>query len=77
MLSWKNNDYLYGITSNFEYKENIAAFDIDGTIAEKGVVPKSVIEGIEHLHKKGYITTVSTGRGYTRLKEALGKLLIR
>lgn len=32
MLSWKNNDYLYGITSNFEYKENIAAFDIDGTI---------------------------------------------
>jgi len=58
-------------------KTKLALFDIDGTIAEKGVVPKSVIEGIEHLHKKGYITTVSTGRGYTRLKEALGKLLIR
>jgi bifunctional polynucleotide phosphatase/kinase len=32
MISWTNNDYLYGVTSNFEYKENIAAFDIDGTI---------------------------------------------
>ena len=53
-------------------KTKLALFDIDGTIAEKGIVPKSVIEGIEHLHKKGYITTVSTGRGYTRLKEALG-----
>jgi len=54
-------------------KTKLALFDIDGTIAEKGIVPKSVIEGIEHLHKKGYITTVSTGRGYTRLKEALGE----
>jgi HAD superfamily hydrolase (TIGR01484 family) len=51
----------------------MAVFDIDGTIAEHGHVPKSVIEGIMHLHRQGCITTISTGRGFMRLKEALGE----
>lgn len=50
----------------------LAVFDVDGTIADKGSVPMSVLEGIKHLRSKGYITTVSTGRGYIRLKEMLG-----
>lgn len=50
----------------------LAVFDVDGTIAAHGVVPSSVVEAMHHLHKKGTITTVSTGRGYVRLKEALG-----
>jgi HAD superfamily hydrolase (TIGR01484 family) len=55
-------------------KTKLALFDIDGTIAVHGEIPKSVIDGIHHLHHKGYITTVSTGRGYIRLKEMLGDL---
>jgi HAD superfamily hydrolase (TIGR01484 family) len=50
----------------------LAVFDVDGTIADKGVIPQSVIEGIKNLRTKGYITTVSTGRGFIRLKEMLG-----
>ncbi|HET9174579.1 MAG TPA: HAD family hydrolase [Candidatus Saccharimonadales bacterium] len=50
----------------------LAVFDVDGTIADKGVVPASVLEGIKNLRSKGYITTVSTGRGYVPLKEMLG-----
>ena len=50
----------------------LAIFDVDGTIAAHGVVPPSVIAGIKHLRSKGCITTVSTGRGYIRLKEMLG-----
>jgi len=52
----------------------LALFDVDGTIADKGHIPQSVVDGIKHLHHKGYITTVSTGRGYIRLKEMLGDL---
>ncbi len=50
----------------------LAVFDVDGTIADKGTIPPSVIEGIKHLRSVGYMSTVSTGRGYIRLKEMLG-----
>lgn len=50
----------------------LAIFDVDGTIAEHDVVPQSVLEGIKNLHDKGCKTTVSTGRGYVRLKDVLG-----
>ena len=50
----------------------LAIFDVDGTIATHGVVPDDVLEGMRHLHKRGCMTTVSTGRGYVRLKETLG-----
>lgn len=55
-------------------KPKLALFDVDGTIANHGVIPPSVVDGIKHLQQKGYITTVSTGRGYVRLKEMLGDL---
>ncbi len=50
----------------------LAVFDLDGTIAENGKISSNIISGIENLHSKGCITTISTGRGYIRLKEALG-----
>lgn len=50
----------------------LAIFDIDGTIAVKGVVPESVIMGMKRLHALGFLTTVSTGRSYRRLQDALG-----
>lgn len=50
-----------------------AVFDIDGTIATHGTIPESVLKGFKHLQSKNCITTVSTGRGYVRLKEALGE----
>lgn len=49
----------------------LAIFDIDGTIAEKGVVPEKVIEGLKHIQSLGYLTTVSTGRAYRRVRDAL------
>jgi hydroxymethylpyrimidine pyrophosphatase-like HAD family hydrolase len=52
--------------------QRLALFDVDGTIAEHGIFPRSIIEGIHHLRQVGYITTISTGRGYIRAKEALG-----
>jgi len=55
-------------------KPKLAIFDVDGTIAHKGVIPPSVIDGFKHLHHEGYMTTVSTGRGYIRLREMLGDL---
>ena len=51
----------------------LAIFDIDGTITNHGVVPESVVAGLEHLRQIGYATTVCTGRGYIRAKEALGE----
>ena len=51
---------------------DIAIFDVDGTIWEKGVVPDTVVRGFKHLHKNSTLTTISTGRGYIRLREALG-----
>ena len=51
----------------------LAIFDIDGTIAVKGKIPESVIVGLKHIQSLGYLTTVSTGRAYRRLKEALGE----
>lgn len=50
----------------------LAIFDIDGTIAVKGKIPPSVIEGLKHLNSIGYLTTVSTGRAYRRMRDALG-----
>lgn len=52
--------------------KKLAIFDIDGTIAEKGVISEEVREGLLHLQELGFLTTVSTGRGYIRAKEALG-----
>src|ERR1035438_10379398 len=50
----------------------LALFDVDRTIAENGSVSPRVIEGLRDLRSKGCITTISTGRGYIRLKEMLG-----
>jgi len=54
-------------------KRHLAIFDIDGTIAEKGVVPQEVVDGLLHVQKKGYVTTIASGRGYVRAREALGE----
>ncbi len=51
----------------------LAIFDIDGTIAVKGKIPSSVVDGLRHLQSIGYLTTVSTGRGYRRMKDALAE----
>lgn len=50
----------------------LAIFDIDGTLRINGVIPESVLAGLKHIQQLGYITTVSTGRGYLRAKEILG-----
>lgn len=50
----------------------LAIFDLDGTIATHGVVAPTVLEGLKHLRQAGCITTLSTGRGYVRLKQLLG-----
>jgi HAD superfamily hydrolase (TIGR01484 family) len=52
--------------------KKLAIFDIDGTIANHGKVPDLVLQGMENLHRLGYFTTVCTGRGYKRMKDALG-----
>src|ERR1700694_1285467 len=57
-----------------DHVPRLAVFDVDGTIAVEGEVPKEVIKGIQHLQKLGCITTISTGRGYTVLKLLLGDL---
>jgi len=51
----------------------LAIFDVDGTIAKSGEFPRSVVKGFQRLHQLGYTTTVSTGRGYIRAKEAFGE----
>jgi len=53
----------------------MAIFDIDGTITapHSNVVPDEIIRGFEHLRTHGVITTISTGRPYVRMKEALGE----
>ena len=51
----------------------LAIFDIDGTLRIDGVVPENVVVGLKHIQQIGYNTTVSTGRGYIRAKEALGE----
>ena len=52
----------------------MAVFDIDGTITKphSKTLSKEIIDGFNHLHSKGVITTISTGRPYIRLKEVLG-----
>jgi len=54
-------------------KPKLAIFDVDGTIADRGNIPPEIVSGIKHLHSLGCITTVSTGRGFIRLKETLGE----
>jgi HAD superfamily hydrolase (TIGR01484 family) len=53
----------------------LAVFDIDGTIAmgHGGEISEEVVRGFEHLRTHGAITTISTGRSYVRMKEALGE----
>jgi len=53
----------------------MAVFDIDGTITtpHSSTIPDEVIRGFEHLRRNGVITTISTGRPYVRMKEALGE----
>lgn len=53
----------------------MAVFDIDGTITEphSKTIPEEIIKGFEHLRRHGVITTISTGRPYVKMKEALGE----
>lgn len=55
-------------------KPKLAVFDVDGTIAECGVINPRALEGIRHLQNSGCITTLSTGRGYVRLRNLLGDM---
>ena len=50
----------------------LAIFDIDGTIAQRGIVDSEALAGIQHLQDTGCITTVSTGRGYQSLRSVFG-----
>lgn len=52
--------------------QKLAIFDIDGTIAVNGEVPEVVVEGLLQIQKRGFLTTVSTGRSFPRVKLALG-----
>ena len=52
----------------------LAIFDIDGTIATAGEIPEEVVAGITHLQSLGFTTTISTGRGYVRIRELFGPL---
>ena len=54
--------------------KKLAIFDIDGTIAQDGEIPREIVAGITHLQTLGFITTISTGRGYVRMREAFGDL---
>ncbi|MFZ1301170.1 MAG: HAD family hydrolase [Candidatus Microsaccharimonas sp.] len=53
----------------------MAIFDIDGTITapHSSSISEEVLRGFEHLRDNGVITTISTGRTYVRMKEALGE----
>lgn len=50
----------------------LALFDVDGTIAEKGILALGITQSFEHLQSLGCITTLSTGRAYVTLKYLLG-----
>lgn len=39
-------------------------FDIDGTLAIRGVIPKSTIDSLNQLKEKGYYIFICTGRPY-------------
>lgn len=54
-------------------EKKLAIFDIDGTIAVHGEIPESILTGFKRIQAQGFLTTVSTGRGYIRMKEALGE----
>lgn len=55
----------------------LAIFDVDGTIADNGKINEKALQGIAHLQSIGCKTTVSTGRGYLRVKGAFGDLFDR
>ena len=42
--------------------KKIFFFDIDGTLAIKGVIPKGNIEALKKLKEKGYLVFICTGR---------------
>lgn len=56
-------------------KPEMAVFDIDGTITSVGAsdIPWEVLDGFRHLRERGILTTISTGRPYVRMREALGE----
>lgn len=56
-------------------RPQLAVFDIDGTLTEphNTTIFQEVIDGLRHLHSKGVITTVCTGRPFVRMREALGE----
>ena len=54
-------------------KPEMAVFDIDGTIKRPGEpLSQEMVDGFRHLRERKVITTISTGRPYVRMKEALG-----
>jgi HAD superfamily hydrolase (TIGR01484 family) len=53
-------------------KVKLAVFDVDGTIATRSVIGPEIVAGFKHLHDLGYITTISTGRGYSRVRDVFG-----
>lgn len=50
----------------------LGIFDVDGTIRANEGLPREVIKGFRNLYDQNVITTILTGRGYTRMREALG-----
>lgn len=58
---------------NGRLKPEMAVFDIDGTIKRPGEpLSQEMVDGFRHLRERKVITTISTGRPYVRMKEALG-----
>ena len=55
-------------------QKKLAIFDIDGTIAQNGEISQEVLDKITHLQELGFTTTISTGRGYLRMREVFGDL---
>lgn len=50
----------------------LALFDVDGTIAKHEIISSEILKGFNDLHSHGCITSLTTGRNYTRLKDVLG-----
>lgn len=77
-MIWENNlGYLYGISENFNYKQKIASFDIDGTIIStksgkvfpvdykdwKFLYENIVLQTLQDYYKKGYCIIFITNQG--------------
>lgn len=50
----------------------LGLFDIDGTIRTKEGIPNEILKGFHSLWSSGVITTVTSGRGFVRVREMLG-----